>query len=349
MIDLRSDTLTLPSEDMLDSIKLAQLGDEGRHDENGRGEDPTTRELEDLACTLTGKEGALLFPSGTLANHTALLTHCKRGDFIAVDDNMHIYRNEKAAFMDILGGMNPVFYQYNRSLSIDLDSLDHLIENYQLGLICMENTHNSLGGICIPLETMQQVYNRAKSNHIPVHLDGARLFNASTQLHVSAKELCKYTDSVMFCISKGLGAPIGSLLCGNKEFIDKAREVKKLLGGNMRQSGIISAPGLIALKNGIQRLQEDHNCAKLISEGLAKIPHLLIDTKHVQTNIISIDIHETGLTSEEFIKKIAQKGILINAIDDHRVRIVTHNRTTNDDVKNTIKIFTSFAENMDSK
>jgi threonine aldolase len=342
MIDLRSDTLTLPSEKMLSAIQSASLGDEGRQDANGRGEDPTTRELEDLACTLTGKESALLFSSGTLANHAALMTHCKRGDKIAVDENMHIYRSEKAVFMEQFGGMTPVFYQFNHAFTIDIDSVEKLITEHNLGLICMENTHNFLGGICISPKTMAKVSDRAKEKNIPVHLDGARLFNACTQLNVQAKELCRYTDSVMFCISKGLGAPIGSLLCGSKEFIDRAREVKKLLGGNMRQSGIISAPGIIALKRNIKRLEEDHNAAKVICRGIADTKNIKIEQESVQTNIIIIDIQATGLTGNEFTTAIAKKGILLNAIDDQTVRMVTHNRTTQEDAVNTIQIFNSF-------
>lgn len=346
MIDLRSDTLTLPTEEMLSSIQATPLGDEGRQDENGRGEDPTTRELEDLASALTGKESALLFSSGTLANHTAIMTHCKRGDRIAVDENMHIYRSEKAAFMDHFGGMKPVFYQYENGLSLDLNSLDHLIDNMQLGLICMENTHNFLGGICIPPETMAKVYQRAMANNIPVHLDGARLFNACTQLKVQAKELCQYTDSLMFCISKGLGAPIGSLLCGSKEFIDRAREVKKLLGGNMRQSGIIAAPGIIALKSNIHRLQEDHKAAKQILQGIQDTKRIKVEPDSVQTNIIIIDIQDTGLTGHEFSKAIAKKGLLMNAIDDETVRMVTYNKTTQEDAVEAIRIFNSFVDEL---
>lgn len=346
MIDLRSDTLTLPSEEMLRAIRKASLGDEGRQDENGRGEDPTTRELEDLASTFTGKESAVLFSSGTLANHTALMTHCKRGDKIAVDDNMHIYRSEKAVFMDQFGGMTPVFYQFDHDFSIDINSIEKLITEHILGLICMENTHNFRGGICISPEIMAEVYDRAKNKNIPVHLDGARLFNACTQLNVSAKDICRYSDSVMFCISKGLGAPIGSILCGNKEFIERARKVKKLLGGNMRQSGIISAPGIIALKNNIHRLAEDHNAAKLICKGIANATNIRIEQKSVQTNIIIIDIQDTGLTGNDFTRAIAKKGILLNAIDDKTVRMVTYNGITQDDITNTIQIFNSFVDNL---
>jgi len=258
MIDLRSDTLTLPDRPMLETILTAKLGDDGRADARGRGEDLAVNELEDLAAEITGKEEAVLFPSGTMANTAAILTYCRPGDGVLVDEIQHIFITEKVVFDRNFGRLTPLFYKLNGRNVPDLESMTVHLRKSPVSLVCVENTHNFSGGFCMSPEEMGVIKNAAESYGVPVHMDGARLFNAAAALGVAAADLCAHADSVMFCISKGLGAPVGSLLCGTREFIRKARLTRKLLGGNMRQAGIIAAPGIYALRNNIVRLGEDN-------------------------------------------------------------------------------------------
>jgi threonine aldolase len=337
MIDLRSDTLTLPGKEMLNTILSAKLGDDGRVDEKGRGEDLTVNELEDLACRITGKDESILFSSGTLANTTAILTYCNPGDKVLVDEIQHIYISEKVVFEKSVGQLIPITYKLNERKTPDIDNIRKLMLENDIKLLCIENTHNFSGGTCTKLEELKNVYNLAKEFNIHIHMDGARLFNAAASLGVEGKDICKYVDSVMFCISKGLGAPIGSLLCGNRDFIKKARKKRKLLGGNMRQAGIIAAPGIYALQHNIERLKEDNSNAKYVADNLKSLNKTKVQ-KDVQTNIVMLDISETGLTAEEYCARAKEYGLWIRPVLKNKVRLVFYKGINRDDAAQAVKI-----------
>ena len=345
MIDLRSDTLTLPDEEMLKWILSAKLGDDGRTDANGRGEDETVNELEDMASNMLGKDEAVLFPTGTLANTTAILTCCKPGDKVLVDEIQHIYLSEKVVFDSSVGQLVPVIYKLNASSTPDIENLRELLESNEIKLLCVENTHNFSGGTCLPVNELKKIYQLAKEYNVHVHMDGARLFNAVVSLGVDVKEICKYTDSVMFCISKGLGAPIGSLLCGSRECIKEARKKRKLLGGSMRQAGVIAAPGIYALKNNIQRLAEDNNNAKYVAEQLKNLKKAKV-LGSVQTNIVVLDVSNTGITSEEYCNRAKELGLLIRPVLKGKVRFVFHKGVNLQDAVEAVNIIKHLDESL---
>lgn len=338
MIDLRSDTLTMPDAEMLKSILDAPLGDDGRLDVYGRGEDPTINKLEDISACLVGKEAALLCPSGTMGNQIAIYTCCDYGDKILVDSIQHLYKSEKTAFLKKYGNMQTVFYKFDDQVMPDVNDIENrLKENPDIKLLCIENTHNFTGGTCTNLQRLEEISYLAKKYHIHLHMDGARLFNAVTYLKTTAEELCKYVDSVMFCVSKGLGAPVGSLLCGSQDFIKKAKEVRKLLGGNLRQGGIIAAPAIYALENNILRLQEDHDNCAICADGLRNLKKLKLCTP-IQTNILVIDLAGLQITPKEFCELAENRGLLIKPVLDTCVRLVFYKGITCVDAKKAAKI-----------
>lgn len=330
MIDLRSDTLTLPTKEMIESILTAKLGDDGRSDSNGRGEDLTINEFEDLAAKITGKEEGVLFCSGTMGNTTAILSHCNPNDMVLVDKIQHIYKSEKVVFDKNVGQLIPVFYKLNDKHMPDLDNIELLLSSLDIKMLCIENTHNFSGGACINLEHLEKIYSLAKKYNVHVHMDGARLFNAATKLGVAAKEICKFTDTVMFCISKGLGAPVGSVVCGTKENMQKVRKKRKLLGGTMRQAGIIAAPGIYALNNNIKRLQDDHDNATLVATKIKGLDKIIVQPD-VQTNIVMLDVSKTGVTPQEFCAKAHEMGLMIRPVLENKVRLVFHKDITHND------------------
>ena len=290
-------------------------------DQKGRGEDLTANRLEDLAAGLTGKEGAVLFPSGTMGNTAAIMTICKPGDHVMVDEMQHIYRSEKVVFEPSLGQLIPAFYRLNDSFVPDLDSMETVMNSGNIKLLCIENSHNFSGGICSDPEHMKKMYELAKKHHIPVHLDGARLFHAAAALGTSAKELCRYTDTVMFCISKGLGAPVGSIVCGTKDMMKAVREKRKLLGGAMRQAGVIAAPGIYALEHHIKELHLDNENAAYAASLLRNLKKTKVQDK-VMSNIVMLDVTATGLQPEEYCKKASELGLLIRPVMKDRARLV---------------------------
>ncbi len=330
MIDLRSDTLTLPDQEMLKMILGAKLGDDGRADELQRGEDLTVNELEDLAAQITGKESGVIFPTGTLGNTAAVLAYCKPGDNVLVDEQQHLYISEKVLFDPDFGQLQPVIYRHNENGFPVLEDIEAALKGGGIRLVCIENTHNFTGGACISLENMREIYELAHRYEVSVHMDGARMFNAAIALNVSAGEMCRYVDSVMFCVSKGLGAPVGSLVCGSQEFILKVREKRKLLGGVMRQGGIIAAPGLYAIKNNIVRLQEDHEHAKCAAELIRGLKHTHMVGQAV-TNILVLDVNDLGLTPQEYCRKAEEKGLLIKPVLSDKVRLVFYKGITKED------------------
>ena len=326
-IDLRSDTVSPPTKEMITSILTAKLGDDGRS-----LRDPTVVQLEELAAKKTGKEAGLLVPSGTMGNSVSILANTERENEVILDRSSHILTSEHT-FALIVGNLFPVSIRSEKGY-MDPDDVREAIKlkgHTRTGLICSENTHNAAGGIALTQEQMKAHWDIARDYDIPIHLDGARIFNAAVYLNVDVEDLARYTDSLTFCLSKGLCAPIGSIVCGTEEFISKARYYRGLLGGRMRQAGIIAAPGIIALTNMVDRLQEDHAMAQLLGEGLRGINGVKL-LHPVQTNIIRIDVSGLNLNAEQFVTEISKYGILTEAKGYSIIRFVTHRDINKDDI-----------------
>lgn len=340
-IDLRSDTVTLPTKKMRQAMAEAEVGDDVLEG------DPTVRNLEALAAQIVGKEAALFVPSGTMGNQVCVYTHTKRGDEIIADDSCHIVEHEVGAAAVISGVQ--VRTIKSRTGYLEAQDVEAIIRReYDIhfpatGLICLENARAD--GTVVPLEKMAEVYNVAKKYNLPVHLDGARLFNAAIALGVEAKEITKYTDSVMFCLSKGLCAPVGSIIAGSKEFIHNALKSRKLMGGGMRQAGILAAAGIIALTEMRDRLIEDHKNAKLLADGLLEIPGIRIDKSKVQIDMVFLDIAGTEISGKTIVDKMRDKGIKILSDDNGIMRFVTNKDVTRDDVLYTIQCMDDICTN----
>ena len=341
MIDLRSDTLTKPTKAMYEAMVNAELGDEGRLTEDHRGGDPTMRLLEDKAAEITGKESAMFCVSGTMGNLLALMTYTRYGDFCAANENLHVCRSEKGIFADRPGGIKPVFYDTDSLGTPDISSIDKLLNKNSVKAVCIENTNNFYGGTCLTSDCIAEIAKTVKKYNVPLHMDGARLFNASVYLNTDVKDITRHIDSVMFCVSKGLGAPIGSLLCGTKEFIDKARDLKKYLGGVVRQGGIAAAAGIKALETEIPLLKNDHENTKYIADELSDSPLLSINKKSVQTNLLKVDVSGTGMNAENFAGKLKEKGLLVNAVDESSIRIVLYKEISRDIAEKSVQIIKS--------
>lgn len=314
--DLRSDTVTKPSPAMREAIMNAEVGDDVYH------EDPNINRLEKQAAALTGKESALFVTSGSMGNLLALYINCGRGNEVLAHRNSHIIEHEVGSPAAIAGVL-PIGLDGERGLLAPAEINKHLFpRDYAMasvGLIEVENTTN---GICYPLQTLKEIAALAAAQRIPIHMDGARLMNAAVAQDVPAEIICQYADTVSFCLSKGLGAPVGSMLCGSSDFVGKARKVRKMLGGGMRQAGILAAAGLYALDNNIQRLADDHNNAAKISAALVSVHWAEIDPETVDTNII---IFKTpGINAELIVEKLAAAGILCFSVGPDAIRMVTH-------------------------
>lgn len=332
MIDLRSDTVTKPTLEMRQAAFDAKVGDDVYN------EDPTLNELEELAADKLGKEAAMFVPSGTQGNQIAVLTHCQSGQEIILEAEAHIFYYEGAS-ISAFAGVQPRTIHGTRGVMdpelVRAAIRDDDIHMPETGLICLENTHNRAGGAIVPLENMKEIYRIAQENNIPVHLDGARLFNASVATGIDVKTYAAETDTVQFCLSKGLGAPVGSIIAGTEEFIKKARKWRKRLGGGLRQAGIIAAPGLVALKTMVDRLADDHENAKLLASGIQEIKGLSIEN-NVDTNIVLVNTEEAGLTANEFVEKLRQEGILGASFGPYTVRLTTHFDVTREQIKSVI-------------
>ena len=340
VVDLRSDTLTVPTEAMRAAMREAEVGDDGRVDAEGRGGDPTVNRLEDYAAELLGKEAALFCPSGTMANLVALATWCDRGDAAALEPDLHVFRTEKSPFMEKFLGIQPVFYSRDTEGMPEESSFASACAAQGVKLACVENSHNFGGGICVSLARQQALATAARNASVPVHMDGARLFNAAVALGVDAAHLAACADSVMFCLSKGLGAPFGSVLCGTREFIAKARQTRKLLGGGMRQAGIMAAAGLVALRTGIERLAEDHENARHLGAALSAYGEFVLTP--VQSNIVMLDISASGRSSEWFEQKLAPLGLLAKGMGKDHLRLTTYNGVGRQDMARAIEAFERF-------
>ena len=331
-IDLRSDTVTQPTDEMREAMAKAIVGDDVY------GDDPTVCLLEKKAAEYAGKEAALFVPSGTMGNQLAVMTHTKRGNEIIAEENCHIIQHEVGA-VAILSSAMVRTIRGEKGVMNPQDVLKAIrgndIHYPETGLICMENALSN--GTVVPLEVMKEIYTIARNHNIPVHLDGARLFNAAAYLGVDAAQITQYTDSVMFCLSKGMCAPVGSMLAGSKEFIEKARKNRKILGGGMRQAGILAAAGLIALEKMSKRLHIDHENAKYLAERLMSIPGIKLDYKDVQIDMVFFDMEETGISSDKLVDELFKKGIKINGAEGGLMRFVTNNDVTREDIDYTVQ------------
>ena len=322
MIDLRSDTVTMPSREMLETALWARLGDDGRRRADRTGGDPTVDRLEQLAADLTGKEDALFFPTGTMANTAALSSACGPGDRVLIDPLLHMYASEKVAFHPQFLRLEPVFYRLDGDHMPDVADIRDKLEQTGAKMVCVENTHNFSGGSCTTPQRLAEVAEAAHQRGALVHMDGARLFNAATALGVEARELCRPVDTVMFCLSKGLGAPAGSLLCGGAERIAACREQRKLLGGGMRQSGVLAAPGIHALEHNRQRLAEDHDNARAFAQAVAAAVKS-VRVVEPRTNIVLLDLAESGIDGKVFSARLEERGVLAHLVPGH-VRLTFH-------------------------
>lgn len=320
-IDLRSDTVTKPTEEMREAMARAEVGDDVY------GEDPSARRLQERAAAMLGKEAALFVPSGSMGNQIAVRLHTQPGQEVIVEERSHMFNMEMAGMAVISGALaHPVHCPDGM---MDWDSIAAAIRPHssyfaQTGLVAVENTQNLAGGTVMSFERMQEIAERAHEKGLPVHLDGARIFNAAIVLKRDVSVIASLFDSVMFCLSKGLGAPVGSMIIGSREFIDRAVPVRRMLGGGMRQVGVVAAAGLVALEKMTARLEEDHANAQLLAKRLAEIQGVKIDPERVQTNILVFDITGTGQTTAEFSTKLKQRGVLANGLNAREMRMVTH-------------------------
>jgi len=333
-IDLRSDTVTKPTDEMREAMARAEVGDDVY------GEDPTVNRLQEMAAAVLEKEAALFVPTGTMANQLAVKLHTRPGQEVILDERSHMYNLEMAAMAVISGALAHPLKPVDESLdwaAIESGIRPHSTHHAQTGLIVLENSQNLAGGTLISLDRTNEICRRAHDIGVPVHLDGARIFNAAIGLGVTAAEIARPFDSVMFCISKGLGAPVGSLLLGPRMLIDRAIPLRRMFGGAMRQSGILAAAGVVALEKMRSRLAKDHANAKLLAEGLAAIPGAEIDPERVQTNILVFDISTPGLDAEDVIAQMRTHRVLANSIGRRRIRLVTHKDVSRQDCLNAVE------------
>jgi threonine aldolase len=320
-VDLRSDTVTKPTPEMRRAMAEAEVGDDVY------GEDPTINRLEQRAAEIFGREAAIFVPTGTMGNQIAIKIHTQPGQEVICESRAHIFNYEMAMLAHFSGCVARPIYAEDGVLTwteISKQIAPKIYYRAQTGLISLENTHNMAGGTVYPQAVVERICHQAHDAGLPVHLDGARIFNASTALGRPVREITRSFDSVMFCLSKALGAPVGSLLVGSRSFIDQARTYRKSLGGGMRQAGVLAAAGLIALEKMPLRLREDHENARFLAEGLAQVPGIKIDPAKVVTNIVVFDISGTGLNSAQLSSKLAQHGVLANGISPQAMRLVTH-------------------------
>lgn len=322
VVDLRSDTVTLPTPEMREAMAEAEVGDTQYF------EDPTVNKLEEMAAEKVGKEAALFVCSGTMGNLLGALTTCEHGDEIIMEANSH-QANAEAANLAFVGGFMTRPIQ-GRNGILDPEDVEAAIRRPsryypRTGQISIENTHNRAGGIVVPPARMEAIAQVARKYGIPLYLDGARVFNAAVALGVDVKELTRHVDSLMFCLSKGLSCPAGSILAGKADFIERARRFKQMIGGYMRQTGILAAAGVVALEKMIDRLADDHQNAQTLGEGIAKIQGLRVDLELVQTNMAYFEIEEQlGIDAPEFARRLEESGVRCLAVEPMRIRMVTH-------------------------
>jgi len=337
-IDLRSDTVTKPTPEMREAMAKAEVGDDVY------GDDPTVNSLQEMAAELTGHEAALFVASGTMGNLSAVLAHCQRGDEVILGKEAHTFRYE-AGGISVLGGVHSCQLPNQQDGSIALDDIKSAIRSDDphqpiTRLIALENTHNRCGGTYQSVEYTKHIAEFAHDRGLKVHLDGARVFNAATALGIPAKDLTEVVDSVTFCLSKGLSAPVGSVLCGSKEFIVKAHRARKLLGGGMRQAGVLAAAGIVALEKMVPRLSEDHVRARKLAESLRENRGLVLDSGTPATNMIFMNLSDkVDLSADEVAKQLKNYGILAGVAGERRFRLVTHYWIGDDDLEKVVAAF----------
>jgi threonine aldolase len=335
VVDLRSDTLTLPTSEMREAMAKAEVGDDVWE------EDPTVKILEAQAAARTGQEAGLFVPSGTMGNLVSVLSHTRPGQEIVLDLDSHIFNYEVASAATI-GGVQTRPIRTERGF-LSPDQVREAIRPPNIhipptGLVCLENTHNRHGGTCCAPEEIRSVAELAHAHGIPVHLDGARIFNAAVALKREVAEFTRPVDSVTFCVSKGLSAPVGSLVCGSREFVARARRFRKMLGGGMRQVGVLAAAGLVALEKMVDRLAEDHANARRLAEGMARLPGIRIDVTKAETNIVIFFVDRGG-GAEELVKGCASRKVKIHAVGPAAIRCVTHKDVDQEDIDRALDAF----------
>lgn len=340
MIDLRSDTVTKPTKEMREAMYNAEVGDDGY------GEDPSVNALETLAAEMTGKEAGLFVTSGTLGNQVSVCVHVGRNDEVICDATAHIFGSEAGGISANAGAQaRPIPAVYGK---LTPEQIEDAIRPTKMnaprtGLITVENTHNHAGGTCYASAELAAIQQVALKHALPIHMDGARIFNAATALGTNVKDLCQYADSVQFCLSKGLCAPIGSLVVGTSAFIKAARRQRRAMGGGMRQVGVIAAAGLVALKTMPGRLGEDHEHARLLANAIADT-RLKIDMNTVQTNIVMFDTTPLDLTAAHFIAYLTEHGVRASEFGKYKVRMVTHHDVTRSDIERVREILSSLGK-----
>ena len=339
MIDLRSDTFTQPTQSMRDAMATAEVGDDVFQ------EDPTVQKLEILAAEKTAKEASVFVPSGTMGNLISVLSHCSRGDEILLGDRSHISLYEVGG-VSALGGVHPRTLPNNEDGTIPIELLEKGIRHLDIHspptrLICLENTHNFCQGSPLSPEYMGTVQDLAKKYGLKIHLDGARIFNAAVALKIPVSKLTEKVDSVMFCLSKGLSAPVGSLVCGSSDFIEKARKIRKMVGGGMRQAGHLAAPGIISLNDLVNRLEKDHENTRYLAKNISQIQGIQVDESKIKTNILFFKLK--GFDGNKFLEKLEEKQIKILLTNNAEgiFRAVLHREISKEQVETVINTFKS--------
>lgn len=340
-VDFRSDTVTKPTSEMREAMAAAEVGDDVYR------EDPSINRLQDLAAAKMGKEEGLFVPSGTMGNLIAVLSHCGRGDEVIEGNLGHTFLFEGGGIA-ALGGVHPNPLPTQPDGTLRLEDIRAAIRPSgdphfpSTRLIVVENTHNRCGGVPLSVEYMDSVGALARENGLNLHLDGARIFNAAVALGVPVSRLTEMVDSVTFCLSKGLCAPVGSVLCGSREFIGRARRIRKMLGGGMRQAGVLAAAGIIALETMVDRLEEDHCRARVLAQGLAKIPGLHVERENPPTNMVFAMLDDRiTLTAQEIAARLAERGVKVGAVGSRRFRLVTHHDVDEAAVERALEAFQS--------
>jgi threonine aldolase len=346
MIDLRSDTVTRPTEAMVESMRESSLGDDSRDG------DETVEKLEALAAARMGKEAAAFMPSGTMTNLVAVLAHTQRGGEVLLEAGAHILTSE-------FGGITAVAGAFYKGLpgvrgAMDLERLAESLrpttrQNFGTGLVCMETTHNRAGGAVLPLAHMAAVHQLAQAHGVPVHTDGARIFNAAAALRAEPRALAQHADSVCFCISKALSAPVGSLLCGSAAFIERARAFRRMVGGNMRQAGPLAAAGIVALETMVERLEQDHATAKRLARGLHGVNASITDPAEAETNIVKVRLPKNGATAAVWSSDLTKAGVRVSPSERYTLRFVTHRHISESDIDQTVSAFSKLWERSASR
>ena len=338
IIDLRSDTVTKPTDEMRQAMAKAEVGDDVY------GEDPTINRLQQMAAEMMGKEAGLFVSSGTMGNLLSVLSVCHRGDEVIMGNMGHTFLFE-AGGISALGGVFPNTLPNQADGSLRLEDIEAAIRPDDIHdpisrMVILENTHNRCGGTVLSPQYTQAVADLAHQHHLHLHLDGARVFNAAVALGIPAAKVAEPADSVTFCLSKGLCAPVGSVVCGSRDFIQQGRRIRKMLGGGMRQAGILAAAGIVALEKMIPRLQEDHAKAKRLADSLREIPGIVFEMGFPQSNMVFPSLSpEVPLSTQQVIEKLGAMGIRLSAVANRRFRLVTHYWISEEDVTTVVKAF----------